>query len=77
MVDGGVEGRGGEETVVEEGAFEDGVDQEIEGVPDEEDAETAGGAGCEDLSGEGVGGVEDHEDGEEGYASRAVDVLED
>lgn len=34
----GIEGRGGEEAVVEEGSFEEGVDEEIEGVPDEEDA---------------------------------------
>lgn len=39
MVYGGIEGGGGEETVVEEGTFEDGVDEEVEEVPDEEDAE--------------------------------------
>jgi hypothetical protein len=63
VVGGRIEGRRGKETVVEEGTFEDGVDEEIEGVPDEKDAETAGGGGREDLAGETVGGVEDHEDG--------------
>ena len=42
MVDCGVEGSRGEEAVVEEGAFEDGVDEEVEGVPDEEDARRVG-----------------------------------
>ena len=58
-----IEGRRGKEAVVKEGTFEDGVDEEIEGVPDEKDAETAGSGGCKDLAGEAVGGVEDHEDG--------------
>lgn len=39
MVRGGVEGGGGEEAVIEKGALEDGVDEEVEEVPDEEDAE--------------------------------------
>lgn len=33
----------GEKSVVEEGTFEDSVDEEVEGVPDEEDALAAGG----------------------------------
>ena len=70
-----IERRGCEETVVKEGTFEDGVDEEIEGVPDEEDAEAAGCVGCQDLAGEGVGGIEDHEDGEEGDTGCSVDVL--
>lgn len=41
-MDSGVEWRRGKETIVEEGTFEDGMDEEIEGVPDEEDAQAAG-----------------------------------
>lgn len=52
----GVEGRRGEEAVVEEGPFEDGVDEEVEGVPDEEDAEAWGGGGREGAQGDCVGG---------------------
>jgi len=37
-----VEGGGGEEAIVEKGAFEDEVDEEVEGVPDEEDAQACG-----------------------------------
>lgn len=38
-----IKGLGCEETIVEVGSFEDSMDQEIEGVPDEKDAETRGG----------------------------------
>lgn len=55
----------GEEDVVEKGAFEDGVDDEVEDVPDEEDAEAPGGGWCEDAEGELVGIGQDDDDGEE------------
>lgn len=38
-----IEGLGCEEAIVEVGAFENGVDEEIEGMPDEQNAETRGG----------------------------------
>lgn len=54
---GGGEGQEGEETVVEVGAFEDEVDEGVEGVPDEEEADFfGGGVGGEVIDGEGVGG---------------------
>jgi len=49
VVDGGVEGGGCEEAVVDEGAFEDAVHEEVEGMPDEEDAKGFGGCGGEDA----------------------------
>lgn len=42
----------GEEHIVEKGALEDGVDEEIEGVPDEEDAESTRGGWVEGADGE-------------------------
>ena len=46
----------GEETVVEEGAFEEEVDEGVEGVPDEDCAEGEGGGWGEEAEGEEVGG---------------------
>lgn len=66
MVDRGVEGRRGEEAVVQEGAFEDQVDEEVEGVPDEEDSQAQGRVGGEGAPGELVGDEEEGDDGEEG-----------
>ena len=77
MVGSRVERHGGEEAVVEERAFEEGVDEEIEGVPDEKDSQSARGGGVEDLAGETVGGIEDHENGQETDGGRAVDVFQD
>jgi len=75
MVDAGVEGRRGEETVVEKRAFEDGVDEEVEGVPDEEDTEGGWSGFAEHAQGEEVGGVEEEEDGGEGDDGGAVEVV--
>lgn len=75
MVSRGVVGRGSEEAVVEERAFEDCMDEEIEGVPDEEDSQAAGGSGMEGAFGEEIGGIEEYDDGREGYYGRAIDVL--
>lgn len=72
-VDGRVVGLEGEEDVVEEGALEDEVDEEIEGVPDEEDAEAAGGGCVEDALGELVGAEQKASDGEEGHDCCLVD----
>ena len=57
MVGRGIVGGGGEEAVVQERSFEDGVDEEVEGVPDEENAEAGGGRWGEHVEGEEVGGV--------------------
>lgn len=51
-----------EERVVEEGAFEDEVDQGIEGVPDEEESQRAGGAATQCGEGEDVSGDDEGED---------------
>ena len=64
MVDSRVEWRRGEETVVKEGTFEDSMDEEIEGVPDEENAQTAWGGLGQDFAREPVGSIEDHKNGE-------------
>lgn len=53
-----IEGRRCEEAVVEEGAFKDGMDEKIEGVPNEEDSEAGGGGFGEDALGEDECGVE-------------------
>lgn len=58
--------RVGEETVVEEGAFEQEVDQEVEDVPDVQGAQFARGGGGEEALGEGGGEEEEEEGGEEG-----------
>lgn len=63
----------GEEAVVEEGAFETEVDQGVESVPDEEDAEFGGCAGGKEAEGEDVGGEEEQEGGEEREDRGAVD----
>jgi len=57
---------GGEEHVVEKGAFEDGVDKEIECVPNEENAEAAGGGRVEGADGKQVGIDQKADDGEKG-----------
>lgn len=75
MMDSRVEGRGRKEAVVEEGAFEDGVDEEIKEMPDEEDAEAGGCAAVQEGEGEEVGDCEDGEDGEEGDNGCGVDVV--
>ena len=41
----GVERSGYEETIVKKGTFEQSVNKEIEGVPNEEDAQAAGSGG--------------------------------
>lgn len=51
-----------EERVVEEGAFEDEVDQGVEGMPDEEESQRAGGAAAQCCEGEDVGGDDERED---------------
>ncbi len=61
-----------EEAVVEEGAFEAEVDQGVEGMPDEEDAEFGGCAAWEQTQGDDVGGEEEEERGEEGEDCGAV-----
>ncbi len=71
----GVEGRGREEAVVEKGAFEDRVDEEVEEVPDEEDAEAGRRAAVQEGEGEEVGGCKDGKDGEEGDDGCGVDVV--
>lgn len=43
-----VKGNGSGEIIVQEGSFEDEVDEGVEGVPDEENAETSWGGGRED-----------------------------
>ena len=65
---------GGAEAVVEEGAFEEGVDEGVEGVPDEEDPRLRRGAGGgEESVREERGGAEDGEGREEGEDGGAVD----
>jgi hypothetical protein len=75
MVESGVEGRRGEEAVVEVRAFEDGVDEEVEGMPDEEDAKTRGSVGGENALGEDEGGIEKEEHRAERGEGCAVDVV--
>lgn len=60
--DGGV----GEEAVVEEGAFEEEVNQRVEKVPDVEGAEGRGGGMGEEAEGGEVGDEEEREGGEQG-----------
>lgn len=55
-----------EEAVVDKGAFEDDVGEEIEEVPDEKDADTRGGAGVQGDGGEEVRGEEENENEDEG-----------
>jgi hypothetical protein len=73
MEDGGVVRLEGEERVEEEGAFKDGVDEEVEGVPDEEDAEAAGDGCVEGTEGEMVGTGQEADDGEKGDDCCLVD----
>ncbi len=77
MVHRRVEGSRGEETVVEEGAFEYGMNEEVEGVPDEEDAKTERCSLGEDAAGETVGGIEDHQHGEKADGRCLVKVFDD
>ncbi len=75
MVRGWVEGRGGEEAVVEEGAFKDSVDEEVEGVPDEEDAEALGGCRREDADRQEVGVREEEKDDGKGDNGCSVKLV--
>lgn len=54
------------EAVVEEGAFEEKVDEAVEEVPDVEDAKLDGCAGGQQADGKEVCGDEEGEGGEEG-----------
>ena len=58
--------RGGEEAVVEEGAFEREVHRRVEEVPREDYLDLEGGVLREDGAGDGVGAEEDAEDDGDG-----------
>jgi len=66
MRDRGIIWLGGEKTVVQKRTLEDGVDEEIEKVPYEEEPQGARGGDGENAEGERVGGDEEEDDSEEG-----------
>lgn len=62
-----------EEAVVEIGAFEQEVDQGVEGMPDEEETDLGGGGAREEREGCEVGGKQDCDRGEEGVDCGGAD----
>ena len=78
LLDSGVrKGRGQrirhEEAVPQERAFEDEMDQRVEGVPDEQDADFQRAGFGQDFEGRGVCGCEESEDAEQRDHGRGVD----
>ena len=53
------------------------MDEKVEEVPDEEDAQAEGRAAVQEGQGEEVGDCEDEENGEEGDDGCGVDVVHD
>lgn len=63
-MDCGIERRISEEAIVEKGTFKNGVDEKVEGVPDEEDPDAARSIGRESAEREDISGNEEDENGE-------------
>lgn len=73
---GGVIRRGGKEAIVQEGALEDDVNQEVEGVPNEEDTQARWCVLLQGAFGEDVRAIEQHDDHRKGNDSCAVDHVQ-